>query len=172
MKIIVLTILGLSVPVPNSARGPGVERVVETATLDQRAKAFLADVDSVQGGEALRKYFSESNAFIYVRTTHTAGGMRVGQWRFPAGEVGTAIDGPLAESFWLNPEGQPIGLLVHQLMIRGSKWVRVPGNRYVPPGANASSATYIQWTFENSEWVISEIADERYQSPPWPSWCC
>lgn len=46
-------------------------------------------------------------------------------------------------------------------------------SRYVPPGAESTSETYIEWRFERGQWVIADIADEYYPSTvPLPDWCC
>jgi hypothetical protein len=137
--------------------------------LDQRVRSFLSHLGE---GAPLEGYFSDTAALTYTLTTHSDSGTTVGRWRLPAMEVVAAINGPLYESFNLNPEGQPIGLLIHQLAIRGDNWHRVAGNRYVPPGEDTSSAIFIEWRREESEWVISAVGDERFSTNQLPRWCC
>ena len=40
----------------------------------------------------------------------------------------------------------------------GEMWRRVSGNKFVPPGSDASSQTYVKWRKEGRKWVISEIS--------------
>jgi hypothetical protein len=37
-------------------------------------------------------------------------------------------------------------------------WTRVKGNKFVPPGAEVSSYTYVRWRKEGGRWVIDEIS--------------
>lgn len=37
-------------------------------------------------------------------------------------------------------------------------WIRVRGNKFVPPGAGLTSHTYVRWRKENGRWVIDEIS--------------
>lgn len=40
----------------------------------------------------------------------------------------------------------------------GEMWLRVGGPKFVPPGSDAESATYVRWRKEGGKWVIDEIA--------------
>lgn len=40
----------------------------------------------------------------------------------------------------------------------GEMWRLVGGTRFVPPGSNAESLTYVKWRKEGGRWVIDEIA--------------
>lgn len=40
----------------------------------------------------------------------------------------------------------------------GEMWPRIGGATFVPPGADASSLTFVKWRKENGRWVIAEIA--------------
>jgi hypothetical protein len=40
----------------------------------------------------------------------------------------------------------------------GRMWRRAGGNKFVPPGMDASSRTYVKWRLEKSRWVIAEIS--------------
>jgi hypothetical protein len=37
-------------------------------------------------------------------------------------------------------------------------WIRVKGNKFVPPGAEVSSHTFVRWRKEGGRWVIDEIS--------------
>ncbi|HEU0016370.1 MAG TPA: hypothetical protein VFQ45_22005 [Longimicrobium sp.] len=142
--------------------------------LDARARGFLEAVRTHRrNAERIAAYFPREGEWRYVHTRHTAGGASVGVWRFPAGETLRAIQGPLVMSFDLHVEGQRVGTLVHQLLLRGSEWRRVRGTRFVPRDAPAGSAIYVQWRRESGAWVIDEIGDESFSGQAkLPSWCC
>jgi hypothetical protein len=40
----------------------------------------------------------------------------------------------------------------------GEMWPRAGGAKFVPPGSDAESLTYVKWRKENGKWVIDEIA--------------
>ncbi|HVQ37512.1 MAG TPA: hypothetical protein VMS31_08265 [Pyrinomonadaceae bacterium] len=40
----------------------------------------------------------------------------------------------------------------------GEMWSRVGGAKFVPPGSDAESLTYVKWRKENGKWVIDEIS--------------
>ncbi len=40
----------------------------------------------------------------------------------------------------------------------GKAWTRVPGNKFVPPGAEITSSTFVKWRKEGGRWVIEEIS--------------
>lgn len=40
----------------------------------------------------------------------------------------------------------------------GRMWPRVGGARFVPPGSDAESLTYVKWRKESGKWVIDEIS--------------
>jgi len=60
--------------------------------------------------------------------------------------------------------GQKLGLLLEVIMRTGA-WRLVGGNRFVPPGAPASSRTFVEWRQEGNRWVISAFGDEWFQNP-------
>lgn len=140
--------------------------------LDGRVQAFIAAVDTL-GPDGLVSFFPRSGIFTYRRTVYTPEGRRLGTWRFSASDVRAALEGPLSSSFDIQIESQPIGLFEHQVKMRSGEWHRVNGNRFVPPGADASSAIYIEWRIEGANWVISEFGDEVYTTGvALPRWCC
>lgn len=40
----------------------------------------------------------------------------------------------------------------------GKAWTRVPGNKFVPPGADMSSSTFVKWRKQSGRWVVDEIS--------------
>jgi hypothetical protein len=40
----------------------------------------------------------------------------------------------------------------------GQMWPRVGGTRFVPPGSDAESLTYVRWRKESGRWVVDEIS--------------
>lgn len=94
-----------------------------------------------------------------------------GTWRFPAASTRQVLDhgGPACESFDLFPEGgefgAPPGLLSEHVRYDSMGWRRVRGNRFVPPGAKASSPVFVEWRREGREWVISRFGDEQMYFP-------
>jgi len=145
----------------------------DPSRLEPRMRAFLEAVRR-GSGDSIATFFPRTGDFTYVRTEHRSHGRRVGIWRFPASEAPRAISfrGPLWESFTIQYEGQPIGLLAHQVMHRGTVWRRVRGNRFVPPGASPGSGTFVEWRKEGGTWVISAFGDESFKGVTLPSWCC
>lgn len=140
--------------------------------LERRVQEFVSAVDTL-GPHALTSFFPSAGGVTYRRSVHTLDGTRVGVWYIPASDIPTALDGPLAESFDMNYESQPIGLFEHQVKLRRGPWQRVSSYRFVPPGGNATSPIYVDWRREGSTWVISEFGDEVYiDKRSLPAWCC
>jgi hypothetical protein len=132
---------------------------------------FIADVIS-RPPDSLISYFPKEDHFTYQHTLHSEQGPQATTTRFSAAEVPAALSGPLWEVFTLSMEGQTIGLFAHQAQMRRGSWHYVGHNRFVPPGDNSSSRTYVQWRREGERWVIAEFADEHFLSGPLPPWCC
>jgi len=40
----------------------------------------------------------------------------------------------------------------------GKAWTRVPGNKFVPPGSELTSSTFVKWRKQGGRWVIEEIS--------------
>jgi len=40
----------------------------------------------------------------------------------------------------------------------GKAWTRVPGNKFVPPGAELTSSTFVRWRKQGGRWVVDEIS--------------
>ena len=176
------TIVGRRIGPPDRARcilaaeAEAAARAVERTAvgpLDGRMRAFLETVNRGRAGPVTAAFFPRTGDWTYVHTARHAAGDRVGVWRFPALETRWAIvDGPLRKVFAIDYHAQPIGLFAHQVMHRGIAWRRVGGNRFVPPGAPASSGAFVEWRREFDAWVISSIGDESFPGVPLPPWCC
>jgi hypothetical protein len=123
--------------------------------------------------DALPTFFPRTGTFTYYHTAHESTGDRPGVWRFAGAEAGSVLRRrPLSGVFSINVEAQPIGLFAHQVMHRGTKWRRVSPTRFVPPGAPASSPTFVEWRQENGTWVIAAFGDESFPNGQTPAWCC
>lgn len=167
-----LCLVGASVAIcpPAVAQDDRPQCVVESqATLEGRNCAFLRR-------ESRRiEFLPRTGLFSYHLTTHSPGRSTTGTWRFSAAglEEAARVTGPLFEVLDIDYEGQPIGRLAHQVMHRGTAWRRVYGNRFVPPGAPASSPVFVEWRRERGTWVVSAIGDEAFtDGVPLPEWCC
>ncbi len=109
---------------------------------------------------------------MHRQTIYSDSGRIVAEWKFAADEIAGALDGPLWEVLTVQQEQQPVGLFAHQVSMRGIGWTYVGEYRFVPPDGGRCSAVYVRWTFEDGEWVVSEIADERFRTDKLPAWCC
>lgn len=141
------------------------------AALQHRNAEFLAAVDTLQP-RLLRGFFPKSGSVTHRQTIYSDSGRTVSAWRFAADEIASALDGPLWEILTVQQEQQPIGLFAHQVSLRGTGWTSIGEYRFVPPGGNRCSAVYVRWTLEDGEWVVAEIADERFRTDRLPAWCC
>ena len=62
------------------------------------------------------------------------------------------------------------------VVLRPGRWRRVGGNRFVPPGAPASSPIFVEWRREGDAWVVAaagaslgplvEMSTERFDGVP------
>lgn len=132
--------------------------------LEARNRAFLNamevfDVDSVL------TFFPRDRDFTYTFTYHHPAGDSVSSWRFPAVDARRAIEGPLRLS--LDQQGHVLGVgtFASALAFTDPNWKRVRGSRFVPPAAVETSAVYVQWTREGSQWVVVAFGDEGYADP-------
>jgi hypothetical protein len=170
--MLVAVALGLSSAfMPSTAPAQRNDHV--PASLAARTRAFLTAINDV-GPEGILEFFPSEGHFTYVHTSHQTTGDHRGVWRFAAEQKEDAIrNGPLWASFEFQFENQTIGLFAHQIMMRGVRWRRVSGTRFVPPGETASSAIFVEWRREGSRWVVSSFGDESFSRlplPPWMSW--
>ncbi|HEU4884624.1 MAG TPA: hypothetical protein VFT45_20380 [Longimicrobium sp.] len=154
-------------PSPSQARPAADE-----ASLEARMRAFLTPAARASA-DSVAAFFPRSGDFTWVRTTHSGDRDVTGIWRFRGADLHAAHQGPLNDVFTINYHGQTVGSLAHQIQIRGSRWRRVPGNRFVPADAPDSSPIYVQWRREDGRWVVSVIGDEIFgANAPLPAWCC
>lgn len=122
--------------------------------------------------EPTRRFFPVTGDWSYTHTVHLASGpARVQRWTFPAAQTSRLFGfdqdapvNPVWDSFLIDPHGQPEGLLIASLGVR--PWRLVGRNRFVPPGAPASSPVFVEWRREDGRWVISAFGDERYCAHP------
>lgn len=141
------------------------------ATLDKRMRSFVASFDSLSAQEFV-EFFPRTGDVLYRHTRHTPNGAEVIIRRFSAAEIPVALEysGPLWASFQFQFEGQLIGLLTHQVMVRTGEWRRVTESRFVPPDADPASPAFVEWRREGHHWVISEFGDESFEDVPLPAW--
>jgi hypothetical protein len=145
---------------------------VKQADLVARNQLFLEAVRSRRPGR-IAAFFPRRGTFEYAFTEHKDDGDHRQSRRFPGRTAQREIsDGALWTSFDIQYESQPIGLLAHQVMIRGTEWQPVGGTRFAPRGEGPTSAIFVEWRREGSRWVVSAFGDERYSGHHVPSWCC
>jgi hypothetical protein len=166
--LLLILLCGLAGPVraQPAARGQ--------AGLRARMAEFLRSLPEDGPTDTTRRFFPTTGDWSYTHTVHEAGGgTRIQRWIFPAAQTSllfgfdkdVAVD-PVRESFQADPHGQTYGLLIS--IVEGSwrrRWRRVGRNRFVPPGAPASSPVFVEWRREPGRWVIAAFGDERYCSP-------
>lgn len=154
---------GASLPSPSPA--------VRVTDLDRRMDLFLSAFDSVSAEDFI-EFFPRRGEVVYRHTRHSPQSLEVTVKRFRADEVAEALrySGALWASFQFQFEGQPVGLLPSHVMARPGKWHRIAETRFVPPGADSISLTYVQWRMEDQRWVISEFGDETFVDVPLPEW--
>jgi hypothetical protein len=93
------------------------------------------------------------------------------RWRFGAGETLRAIGlgGPACDLFD-SPRGDtgPIegSSVAMAVMESGTRWRRLPGERFIPPGSRARSPTYVRWRREHGAWVVAEIGGTAWYREP------
>jgi hypothetical protein len=91
---------------------------------------------------------------------------RLTVWRFAAPETLWTIwrSGAVCESF----RGF-VGDIEDELEMRieadGTRWRRVAGNRFVPPGESARSPMFVQWRREDGRWVVSAFGHATHGFP-------
>src|SRR4051812_24648030 len=87
-----------------------------------RNRLFLEAVRSRRPSR-IAAFFPRHGTFEYVFTEHKEDGDHRQSKRFPARSAEREISGgALWTSFDIQYESQPIGLLAHQVMIRGTEW--------------------------------------------------
>lgn len=140
---------------------------------------FLRSVPDDGPTDTTRRFFPTTGDWSYTHTVHEAGGRtRIQRWVFPAAQTsrlfgfdkGVPVD-PVWDSFLADPHGQIDGLLITVVEVNGQRrWRLVGRNRFVPPGAPASSPVFVEWRRERGGWVISAFGDERFCGHPMPGY--
>lgn len=141
------------------------------SSLQRRMESFLAAFDTMSAPD-FRGFFPRYGEVTYWHTRHTDVGDSIRSISVSATEIADSLNYPGAfwPSFQLQFEGQPLGLLVHQVYEREGTWIRVDNSRYVPPGESRESPTFIEWRREDDQWVIAAFGDESFVDVPLPPW--
>jgi hypothetical protein len=131
--------------------------------LESRNEAFLRAVRDAPR-DSVAAFFPRRGNWAWTQAAEGAPPEhRSRVWRFAATETLRAIrpHGPVCESFWQSPAA--VGPFETVLSMRieedGTRWRRVAGNRFVPPGESARSPTFVQWRREDGRWVVSAFGD-------------
>lgn len=154
---------GCAMPVRGADPGAVTVTSPSDAELGRRMRDFLAAFDSISAPEFVA-FFPRTGEVHYHHTLHLPHGDSVIARRYAAGEMAAALDfgGSLWESFQLQFEGQPVGLLPDHVFNHPKRWRRIGPARFVPPGADARSPTFVEWRREGGSWVVSAFGDESY----------
>jgi hypothetical protein len=146
--------------------------------LRARMAEFLQSLPDDRGADTTRRFFPSSGDWSYTQTVHEEnGGTHVERWVIPASQT-SALFGfgkgvrvnPVRESFEIIYEGQKYGRLLDVIMHTPDRWRLVGRNRFVPPGAPASSPVYVEWRREGDTWVISAFGDAWFDPDRLPPW--
>jgi hypothetical protein len=141
----------------------------ESDELAIRNRAFLYAV-AVSNIDSLLPFFPRTGEFAYTFTFRHPHGDSVGVWRFPAADARRAIEGPLRLSFSSQDGMVGMGSLLSATTGINRAWRRVAHHRFVPPGSQDSSPTYVQWRREGLRWVVAALGDEGMEEGMEPSW--
>lgn len=156
-----------AVPAAAQAGGDG-------ASLEAQMGALVARLGTM-GADDYDRLLPREGTVRYTHTRHTRTGDSVGVWILSPDELRRAAnaEGPLYEVFNVDAHGQAVGTLSHRAFTQHRRpWRRVRGARFVPPGASAGSATYVEWRREGDRWVIAAFGDESFPNGVVPPWCC
>lgn len=167
----------MAIAAPAAGQGQAALSAGDAASLQARMQRFVEVVERERTG-GVAAFFPRSGALTWVHTLHDDNRKRVSVWRFPPADIARALkDGPLWPSFDIQPEGQPIGLFLHQVMTRNAfsrhkGWRRVRGTRFVPAGEAETAGLFVEWRREGGEWVVAAFGDEGFRGGKLPEWCC
>lgn len=151
-----------------SAGGADAQPAAAGASLQARNEAFL-QAASRSEPDSLVAYFPREGTWTW--TQRYINRHAVLRWRFGAEETLRAIDfgGPACDLFD-SPRGEtgPVegSSVAMKAMEHGTRWRRVPGNGFVPPGSASSSPIYVRWRRERGAWVITEIGGTAWYQEP------
>jgi hypothetical protein len=125
--------------------------------LESRNEAFLRAVKDAPR-DSVAAFFPWRGDWTWTQVVEGAPpGRRSTVWRFAATETLRTIrpHGPVCASF------RQLEMRIN----RGTRWRRVAGNRFVPPGESARSPVFVQWRREDGRWVVSAFGDATDWSP-------
>jgi hypothetical protein len=130
--------------------------------LAARNEAFLRAIER-SPRDTVATFFPRRGDWTWVETTEGApSGHVTSVHRFGASETLRAISrgGPVCNSFWIPGGIGPVETVLSMRVLRnGTRWRRVAGNRFVPPGESARSPVFVQWRLEGGRWVVSSFGD-------------
>ncbi|MFL5384209.1 MAG: hypothetical protein ACJ8GN_16940 [Longimicrobiaceae bacterium] len=124
--------------------------------LESRNEAFLRAVSRAPD-DSVAAFFPRRGDWTWTRVTEGAPpGHPPGVWRFAAPETLRTVwrYGPVCSSF-RGFENYLWNMLEMRIETDGTRWRRVAGNRFVPPGESARSPLFVQWRREDGRWVVS-----------------
>lgn len=143
--------------------------------LESRNQAFLRAVKDAPR-DSVAAFFPRRGDWTWTQVTEGAPpGHPLRVRRFAATETLRAIqpNGPVCGSFL--QVGGGVGpfetVLAGRIEVAGriegdgTRWRRVAGNRFVPPGESARSPTFVQWRREDGRWVVSAFGDAKQWFP-------
>ncbi|HEU4560216.1 MAG TPA: hypothetical protein VFS20_20370 [Longimicrobium sp.] len=137
--------------------------------LESRNGAFLRAVRDAPP-DSVAAFFPRRGEWTWTQAAEGApAGHPLAVQRFAATETLRAIGpgGAVCRSFWQSQGG--VGpmetVLIMRIKRNGTRWRRVAGNRFVPPGASSRSPVFVQWRREDGRWVVSGFGDAAYWFP-------
>jgi len=145
-------------------------RAAAQDVLESRNEAFLRAVEHAPR-DSVAAFFPRRGQWTWTQVAEGAPpAHRSKVRRFAATETLRAIGGggPACASFWQSGGG--VGPVETMLVMRinrgGTRWRRVAGNRFVPPGESARSPMFVQWRREDGRWVVSAFGHATPWFPP------
>ena len=134
--------------------------------LESRNEAFLRAMARAPN-DSLAAFFPRRGDWTWTQVTEGAPPWhRPTVWRFAAPETLQTIlrSGSVCEAF-----SGFMGTYGNDLLMRteadGTRWRRVAGNRFVPPGESARSPMFVQWRREDGRWVVSAFGHANSWHP-------
>jgi hypothetical protein len=152
---------------------PSAVRAQAGDGLRERNHAFLRALHTGARDSIAAEFFPRAGEWTWVHTLEGAPATsRVTTRRFAAGETRRTI-GTGGPACWSFEPGWDGGVSLAEPLLLGvqatahTRWRRVGGNRFVPPGASAASPVFVQWRREDGRWVVSSFGDaEAWEGPP------
>ena len=135
--------------------------------LESRNEAFLRAMWRAPN-DSVATFFPRRGDWTWTRVTEGAPpGYPPGVWRFAAPETLRTVwrYGPVCSSF-RGFENYLWNMLEMRIATDGTRWRRVAGNRFVPPGESARSPVFVQWRREDGRWVVSAFGHATHWFPP------